>query len=312
MRAGGLARPMRFPRFSFSNSTELLRLVAAGLGLAGALSLRGDDTPVPPPSDEELRIREVFASHLPNTLPEDAVRFTLRPHFADLSQRDYFRLTTGVHYGLTPIWEIDADTDVYFSHGLRHVALFKEGGFAELNLGTKVDLGPWPWDFWDAAAGVDFSTPLGRPPAELTDGLRHFAPYATFSRRLKNRPHLRVFWGTGLDLVSHTGVAGEFGKNEVHDHATVLSAGVVWDRRQYHYTFETTWTSTNLFGHTRENTLELRPGLIWELPSRRDARAGRVWLIGSSLRFSFGPDGTDVGAAVRLQLNFDPHKWTQR
>lgn len=255
---------------------------------------------------DDIRIPEVFTSHLPQTLRAGGVRISVHPHLGDFSIRDYIRITMGVRYGLTRNWEVSARTDTYFSHGLGDVAFFKQVGFSTLELGTKYDIGAGVIAGWNTAVGFDFSMPVSRPPADLTDGMRHYNPYFVASRRLPAHPTIRVFWGAGVDFVQHTDRPHELQKNQLDDDATELSAGAVWDRRSLHYTFEMAWASTRLLGQTKDDTFLLRPGVIWEVPWFRARHPGRIILLGGALRTSFGPDGTDIGVGAKLRVNFNP------
>lgn len=266
------------------------------------------ETPPSTTTGEDLRIPEVFTSHLPQTLRAGGLRFFVHPHLGDFSVRDYIRITTGIRYGLTGRWEISGETDGYISHGLGDIGFFKRVGFSSVSLGTKYDLGTGLIRGWNTAVGFDFEMPVSRPPADLTDGMQHYHPYLVASHRLAAHPNIRVFWGGGLDLVRHTGRARELQKNQLDDHATVLSAGAVWDRDSLHYTLETSWASTRLIGHGQDDTLTIRPGIIWEVPWFTAHHPGRKILLGAALRTSFGPDGTDFGGGAKLRINFDPKR----
>jgi hypothetical protein len=289
--------------------------------LLAALPLLAKSTETPAPAEtpaatpvttrivgDDLRIPEVFTSHLPQTLKSGALRVSVHPHIGDFSARDYLRLTTGVRYGLTAKWEASASTEFYFSHGFGDVHFFKQVGLSTLNLGTKYDLGSRPIPGWNTAVGFDFATPVSRPPADLTDGMQHYNPYLTSSRRLVSNPNIRLFWGVGVDFVHHTDRPHDRHKNQLDDNATELTAGAVWDRHSLHYTFEVAWASTRLVGDSQDDTLTLRPGVIWEVPWFRARKSGRIILLGGALRASFGPDGTGLGAGAKLRINFDPKR----
>lgn len=288
-----------------------LRLVAALLWVA-AVPIRAELTePAAPPPlviGDDLRIPEVFTSHLPQTLRSGAFRVSVHPHLGDFGSRDYLRISTGVRYGLNAKWEASASTEFYCSHGFGDVSLFKQLGLSTISLGTKYDLGSRPIAGWNTAVGFDFATPVSRPPADLTDGMRHYNPYLVASRRLLSHPEIRIFWGVGVDWVGHTDLPRELHRNQLDDNATVLSAGAVWDHRLLHYTFEVAWDSTRLVGHTQEDTLTLRPGVVWEVPWFHARKSGRIILLGGALRTTFGPDGTGFGAGAKLRINFDPKR----
>ena len=73
---------------------------------------------------------------------------------------------------------------------------------------------------WETGAGFDYELPTGHPPSEVTDGLRHFRPYVTFSHRLERRRNLRIFLGFRLDEVEQTDIRGTFGKNSFQESST--------------------------------------------------------------------------------------------
>jgi hypothetical protein len=298
--------PMEKRQTLFAARLSRHGLAILALIATATLHAETEATSAPEPSGDDLRIREVFTSHLPRTLHAGGLRFSVHPHLGDFDVRDYLRVTTGVRYGLTSHWEASVEGEGYFSHGFGDVGFFKKIGFSTLGVGTKYDLGTHPIKGWNTAIGFDFATPVGQPPADLTDGMRHYHPYLVSSRRLTAQPGIRIFWGGGLDFVQHTDRPRKLQDNQLDDNATVLSAGAVWDRRSLHYTFEMSWASTRLVGHGQDDTLTLRPGIIWEVPWFSSRRPGRKILLGAALRAGFGPDGTDLGAGAKLRINFDP------
>ena len=258
-----------------------------------------------PYGDDELIIPEIFQSHLPTTLAKYALRLRFNPHVGDLINMDHLRLTTGVRYGVTENWQIGVASDLYFSHGYGHVGSFDRYGSANLQLSTKVNLGqPW-FAGWNVGTGFDVVFPTGRPPAELTDGLRHFMPYVTLSHRLERFHDIRVFWGLHLDAVSHTTVPGELGRNAFNESSVGVTGGWVIDRKDWHYTFEAAFDTTRLIGNSTEDVLTIRPGVMWEIPSRRHPNAKGHWVVGVALKSAIGPGGTTLGASLKVIYNRD-------
>ena len=255
--------------------------------------------------DDEIRIREVFSSHLPDTMRESLFRASVYPHFGDLGGHDYFRVSTFLRYGLTSHLEISTGTSFYTSHGLGSVGIFRHSGILAVELGAKLNVGQAILDGWDSAIGFDAVFPTGRPPAEVTDGLDHIAPYVTFSRRLVSYPRFRLFWGSGFDAVRRTDIQGEIRKNQFDDSSLRASAGFVYDRNLLHYSFETRVGTTRWIGGANEDVIEFRPGVIWEIPRWNDRRTRSGWMFGLGTSVSFGPDGTDFGVSGKLRFNFD-------
>jgi len=272
-------------------------------------------TPAPaakPAGDDEVRIKEIFTTHLPVTMKAYGFRMWVHPHLGDFDSKDWLRLSTGARYGLTNRWEISAASDLYFSHGLGNVGFMQRGGFANLQFGSKWNIGACLLRDWDSAVGIDLVTPVDHPPTDITDGLRHLSPYLTFSRRLSCDPRLRIFWGLGADLVRHTHTIGEVHTNELGDSSNSVTVGAVFDRNRLHYSLETIVASTRLLGHVERDSLTLRPGIVWELPPRKGHPGRGHWMIGASLRLTEGPDGFDVGASLKLRANLDLKKFFRR
>jgi hypothetical protein len=275
-----------------------------GLGL-GAVQLAAQSGL----EDDEMKIRGVFNSSLPGTQRKNSLRLTFHPRVGDVLKRDHVRVPLGLRYGLTKDWEIAGALEGYFSHGLGDAAWFDRSGLSKAGLSTKYRLGQVGQTDWDSAVGLDFSTPIGDPPSEITDGLRHYSPYVTFSRRLESDPRWRIFWNVGTDLVSATDIPGQLDKNELGADSASLTAGTVFDRGPWHYTLEAELTSTRPFGGPTQDVFALRPGLLWEVPERFTGRVGGKWVVGVGLRASFGPDGTDVGGSAKVRVNFDFKRW---
>jgi hypothetical protein len=310
-RRSGVAQRGGARRATAGLSTLALALVAATGGAADLdekSGWPGVDAPARaveplPVGDDELIIPEVFHSHLPNTLKKEAVRVWVHPKLGDLISRDHLRIAIGLRYGLTGKWEVSASSDLYFSHGFGDVRAFDRFGAANLELGMKLNLGRPIFSGWDTAVGFEYQFPTGRPPAELTDGLRHFRPYVTFSHRLANRGNFRFFWGLRMDQVSHTSLGGEFGRNDFRDSSTGITGGVVIDRNNLHYTFEASYDTTRLIGHTEAEVFRIRPGIIWEIHSQRDPGKRSNWVVGTALTATHGPGGASIGGSLKLRYN---------
>lgn len=284
--------------------------------LLTALVLRADETAPGDPaaasspkrekaSDDDLRIQGIFNSALPGTEKKSSLRFIVHPHLGDLTKRDEIRTALGFRYGFTSRWEGTIETDAYFTHGLRHGSFFDQSGFSTLHLGTKYQLGD-PFRLGvDTSVGLDWSRPLGTPPPDVTDGLKHTSPYFTMSRPLKTHPGWRVFWGLGYDDVTRTDLVGTLDKNALRDDSLGLSTGVIWERGRTTYTFETTYQTTQFTSDTNRYVIGVRPGVVWTIPPKYTFHARGKWLLGIGCRFTHGPDGNDFGLNAKLRVNFD-------
>lgn len=293
-------------------------LLAFAASLLGAFALHANEQATAPATrsspatvttdergSDEIRIQEIFTSHLPGTMAPNSFRASLHPRFGDLFNRDHFRVTTGVRYGATPRLEVSAGADFYFSHGAGDIGFFDDSGIYAVQFGAKFNAYSNVLSGWETGIGFDVDIPVGTPPPELTDGMKHFTPYITFSRRLPSRPNIRVFWGAGLDLVERTSFPGVLRENQFDDHSMGLTAGFVIDRNMMHYTFETKVATTRAIGDTDEDVLVLRPGFIWEVPRFRNRHERSNWMVGLGGRVTIGPDSTDIGASAKLRYNLD-------
>ena len=279
-------------------------------GLAAAEPAANSAAPATPagqgqPSDDDLRVRGVFNSVLPRTEKKHSLRLIVHPHVGDLTRKDNIRTAIGFRYGLTTRWEATMEADAYFSHGLKGKTFFAESGFSSLHLGTKYRLGDIFLPGWDTSVGVDFSRPIGSPPIDVTDGLRHIAPFITASHPLARAPRWRVFGGFGVDDVTQVATRGELEKNELGDDSINFSTGVLWERGTTTYALEATYATTRFTSDASRDVYALRPSVLWVLPAKYTFHSRGKWLFGVGLRLSRGPDGNDLGLNAKLRVNFD-------
>lgn len=256
-------------------------------------------------TDNDLRIQGIFNSALPGTEKKNSLRLILHPHLGDLTKRDHIRSALGLRYGLTTRWEATAETDSYFTHGLKKGGFFEQAGFASIRLGTKYRIGDPLHLGIDTSVGLDWSRPLGAPPPDVTDGLKHLSPFFAMSRPLRAHPGWRVFWGLGYDDVTRTDVVGRLEKNGLRDDSLGFSGGVLWERGPTTYTLETSYQTTRLTSDSDRYAIGVRPAVVWTIPPKYTFHAKGKWLLGVGLRLTHGPDGNDVGLSAKLRVNFD-------
>lgn len=284
---------------------------AAGVGRAFVPVVPAAETKPPEQkvSDDELRIQGVFNSALPGVEKKNRLKLIVHPHFGDFHRKDYLRMPVGLRYGLTQNWEITGEVETYFSHGFGDEKFFDRSGFASYHFGTKYRIGTDFWPGWDTGVGMDYITPNGNPPPDVTDGLRHFSYFVTFSRYLETRKDIRIFWGVSTDNVSESGLPVTLDDNELGDDSISLNGGIVWTRGKVVYTFETTYATTRLTGDNERDVITFRPGIVWPLPRRYTFNSKGQWLAGLAPRVSYGPDGVDVGVSAKLRVSFDFKSW---
>ena len=257
------------------------------------------------PTDDDLQIPGVFNSVLPRTERKHSLRFIVHPHLGDITKRDHLRTVLGFRYGITTRWEASTEVDSYFTHGLKHGAFFDEKGFSTWHLGTKYELGDPLALGWDTSIGINWQQPIGSPPLDVTDGLRHTAPFLTSSHNLEGAPGWRVFTGFGWDAVTQTTTRGALEKNELGDDSINLTGGFLYERGPVTYALEATYYTTRFTAPVNRDVYAVRPSLVWALPPKYTFGAKGKWLLGLGLRLSHGPDGNDIGVNAKLRVNFD-------
>ena len=287
----------------FSSAMNAGRRIALFLVSWGWGSL-GASEPQSRLSDDDLRIEGILALALPGTEPARSLRLIVHPRLGDLVRGDHLRTMLGVRHGFTERWEVIADIDWFFAHGLQAQPLFARKGLSSVHVGTKYRIGRLARGPWDCSIGADFIRPVGHPPREITDGRRHFSPYLTFSRELTHQPGWRVFWGAGHDFTAATSIPGEKRRNEFPGDSTTVSAGLVRARGPLAYTWEAACRRESA-GPGEGFVVTLRPGLVWHLPSRLTFGSSGRWLVGAALQLSHGPEGTDTRVSVKMRGNFD-------
>ncbi len=278
-----------------------------GMLLSG-LVLADESPPVPvknKPSDDDLQIKGVFNSVLPRTEKKNSFRLVVHPHLGDLTKRDHLRTALGFRYGLTSRWEVSTEADAYFTHGLKRGGFFQDSGFSTIHLGTKYRIGDPLGLGWDTSVGLNWQQPMGSPPIDVTDGLRHTAPFITASHQLEQSPAWRVFAGFGWDDVTQTTTRGALEKNELGDDSINFSGGVLFEHGPTTYALEATYYTTRFFGTTNRDVYAVRPSVVWVIPPKYTFGSNSKWLLGLGLRLTHGPDGNDVGLNAKLRVNFD-------
>lgn len=263
--------------------------------------------------DTDVELRGIFEGVLPRTEKKNGLSLLLHPHFGDFHRKDYLRTPVGIRYGLTDRWDIATEIEGYFSHGLGEVAAFEQLGISEIQLTTKYRARWSPLLDWQMASQLRYTHPLDHPPIKLIDGLEHIMPTVTFARTLARWPGSEVFFGTGMDLVSRTDIDGTLDDNHFGDSANSFTGGMVWQRGQRAYTFETTYATTALLGPGEtQHRIQLRPGVIFRIPDRFTFSSRGDWRMGIAAKITYGPDGPEWGVAVKFRGEFDLKRLLRR
>ncbi len=240
---------------------------------------------------------------LSNFMPHDIFQFYSSPHFGDLVHKDYMRVPLGLRAKIDTDYQAHVEVEGYFTHGLAGSAGY---GFDRLNTGVKYEtpkISPTSPDLsW--STGVDFITPLSRPPRDLSDGYQHTVPYVAVSKLLMPDYDLMGYSTLGIDLLNSTNLPANFGRNQLHSNSSTISGGLARDWKKFQTLLTASYSSTALFSNESHQVFGLRPAIVFPL-TRWQGRHTRLtatvggWSI-------WGPDGHELGASgsVRVEFNY--------
>lgn len=236
---------------------------------------------------------------LPGMKPGGPITVYARPHLGDILRREYLRLPVGARLRVREHTEFNAELESYFTHGLRGSAGY---GLSHLRIGAKHEneFKNWPGNAW--SWGVDFITPLSRPPMELTDGHRHTVPYVSVSRALVPKWNLVGYTGIGADILAQTDLPCHFGRNELHANSLTLGAGLTRSWPRFRAALTLTGATTTLMSDEGRQVFALRPDVLIPL-TRFDGQRTRLSLTVGA-RAVTGPDGREFGVSSGLRVEF--------
>lgn len=232
------------------------------------------------------------------------LKFYARPRLGDFFHRDYLRLPVGVRAHLTEHLEINSEIETYLTHGLKDTAGY---GLDRLRFGVKYDEVMSTLQRLGWSVGIDFETPLSRPPLELTDGHRHVLPYVAFTRVLVPDSNLVGYASFGADFVSHSPLPANFGRNQLHNNSNTISAGVTRDYKRFRVALTGNWSTSALLSDENHNLFSLRPDVIIPLTRKPESMARTHLLLIVGGRAVHGPDGTELGINGTVRIEFAVH-----
>lgn len=298
----------------FSLPIHSLRRTLALVGLClTVLSVNGAETnpddasgsPASPRRSPAVALAE-FLDRLPNLVdeglpsfaPRGDFRLTLRPRFGDLLHEDYFRLLVGARYKANEQLEFSTDVGSYFTHGMRDSVGY---GLYLFRIGSRYEFALTPDSGW--SVGLDFTTPLSRPPYEITDGLRHTLPSVTYTRTISTKHGLVGFATLGLDLLDHTPLPVNFAENQLHANSVIVTLGVARQWRRMHVILRVFDGNTALLSNRSQNVVGLRPSIGIPFLRRNDGTPRATATFEG--RAIWGPDGFESGVSTRIRLDLN-------
>lgn len=249
------------------------------------------------------RLPDLLDIGLPSFAPPGSVRLYSHPRFGDLLHDPYFRLPVGVAGKLNDNLELNTELGSYFTHGLRGNA---GNGLYQLRVGAKSEFALTAES--GASTGVEYVTPLSRPPYEITDGLRHTIPYVTLTRTVVPKWGLVGFSTLSFDFIDHTTLPVNYRKNQLRENSTTLTLGVAREWRRMHVIFTVFDGNTVLLSDQHQNVFGIRPSIGIPLLRRRDGTPRATGTFEG--RAVWGRDGFETGitTSVRFDLRYRSDK----
>jgi hypothetical protein len=273
------------------------------------------DTAALPPEQGFLgfmdRLPELIDTDLPFFAPRGAYWFYVRPNVGDPFQGKYLRLDTGGWVKVTKSIDFNLGAKSYVLRDPNDNNATRRG-FYDANAGIKYDRS-LPGPIGTAmSTGVNFSTPISRPPLMLTDGYRHTDPFFTYTRPLSVRLHVVAFASVGADLIAHTPLPSNFGKNQLHSDSLNSALGVT--REFKYFTVSTTLngsTSALVSKHALQ-VFSINPQIIVPAENILPVLARKLphwhFNVSFSAHALTGPDGQQYGAGTSLSVNISSRK----
>lgn len=242
------------------------------------------------------RLPDLLDIGLPSFAPPGSVRVYSHPRFGDLLHENYFRLPVGVAGKLNDNLELNTELGSYFTHGLRENA---GNGLYQWRVGAKSEFALTAES--GASSGIEFITPLSRPPYEITDGLRHTVPYVTITRTVVPKWGLVGFSTLSFDFLDHTSLPVNYRKNQLRENSTTLTLGVAREWRRMHVILTIFDGNTVLLSDQHQNVFGVRPSIGIPLLRRHDGTPRATGTFEG--RAIWGRDGFETG--ITTSVRFD-------
>lgn len=256
--------------------------------------------PLRPVRTYDLRSsQDVFDVELTGTNPSRELELSLSPRVVDIVGHRYIRLPVSAKFAVNDHWDASVRIQPYVDSPIRGDS---RTGVENVRFSTKYRLPIRPFGALDSAFGVRLSFPLEDEDEGITDGYRHFQPFAVISRTydLENERQFQWFAGLALDFV---GDAPSGSRKSDRRSELGLYSGILYSPPgHWRYAFYTEWNTTRIDGGTDDGFF-LVPGLIYDPPSDRFP-----WLPGDwkfELAGKLGLDDADSDSTILLKLTID-------
>lgn len=282
----------------------LLPLAAAPVPAAGA------DATAPPPSippmsvrERVLRMTEFLDTILPGTLGAHNVTLDVSPKFADLRDREFFRVPAEIRYGASDRLEFIGGMSPFASNPLNEGRDHRWGP-GEAKLGARYDLRSSLGFYDHATIGLETRIPLGKPPVPINDHYTHIRPFLATSRALRAWPGTTFYTNFSYDRSVKLTRREAPPSEVVRRHIAEVAPGLLYKPSEFGYFGEYRFRHIQEpagahFGH------EVRIGTIWEVPLRRSEAWGLPgkWQLEVAYKFNM-EEGRDRGHGVSARVNW--------
>jgi hypothetical protein len=277
-----------------------------------SLEARSDTTtPAAQPSQGLLgfmdRLPEIVDTNLPFFAPRGAYWFYARPNVGDPFKGKYFRLDAGMWVKVTKAIDFNIGAQSYLWRDVNENNATR-WGFYGATTGIKYNRS-LPGPIGTAmSVGVNFATPIGRPPLSLSDGFRRTDPFFTYTRPLSARLRLVGFASVGADMLAHTSIPNSYGKNSLHSNSLNAAVGATREFRCFTVTASLNGATTALMSKHALQVFSFNPKVTIPAENIFPALCARLphWHINLSLsaHATTGPDGQQYGAGSSVSVNF--------
>ena len=288
---------------------RLARLSALVLVLCPLLQAEtaSADSPAPPadtaPAEQSALVRfinrmpELINQALPELQPGGAYWLYARPRFGNPFRGGFFRIDFGGWLKVTDHLALNAGAQSYLGRDKNDNNTTRDG-FYGVNTGIKYER-PLSDPAGSAmSTGLNFTSPVSRPPINLTDGHRHTDPYFSYSRPLDPKTRLVGFVTVGADFLSRSGMPSNFGTNQLHSNSENFSVGVSRPWKKFSGSLTFSGATTALLSKSTRQVFSLNPQVFIPLFPNR-IKFARVTLA-LSTRVVVGPDGRQFGSGASL------------
>jgi hypothetical protein len=274
--------------------------------ISASLVRAQSDQPVSQPGFGSLfhfmnTLPELVDQNLPFMEPGGTYWFYGHPHFGNPFQGKYFRLDAGGWLKATDNLDFNLGAQSYFWRDPNSDNSTRLG-FYGVNTGVKYSESLLSPPGAAMSFGINYSSPVGRPPISLVDGYRHTDPFVTYSRPLIPSLSLVGYSSLGLDLLAHSPLPGNFGVNELHSNSITFSAGVSRQWPRFTGSVTLTGATSELISKEGRQVFTLNPEVFIPIFRQRLPRWHARLAIGAHV--TDGPDGRQIGASASININF--------